>query len=67
MSLASSELLDIISKPMPFGKYSGRPLLKLPMAYLCWFERKGWPSAELGAEQGGSILCLIFSQRITLL
>ncbi|GGB53394.1 hypothetical protein GCM10011502_28260 [Oceanisphaera marina] len=50
MSLASSELFDIINKPMPFGKYAGQPLLKLPMAYLCWFERKGWPEGGLGTE-----------------
>ncbi|MFD1008274.1 MULTISPECIES: putative quorum-sensing-regulated virulence factor [Oceanisphaera] len=50
MSLASSELLNIISKTMPFGKYSGRPLLKLPMAYLCWLERGGWPPGVLGTE-----------------
>lgn len=50
MSLASTELFDIISKPMPFGKYAGQALLKLPMAYLCWFERKGWPEGALGTE-----------------
>ena len=33
---------------MPFGKYSGRVLIDLPEAYLYWFEKKGWPSGELG-------------------
>ncbi len=50
MRLRSEELLSIISKSMPFGKYRGRPLLRLPMAYLCWLERKGWPAGALGAE-----------------
>ncbi|MBR9830421.1 MAG: DUF3820 family protein [Oceanospirillales bacterium] len=50
MTLQSTELLGIIQKPMPFGKYRGQPLLRLPMAYLCWLERKGWPAGTLGAE-----------------
>ncbi|GHA12525.1 DUF3820 family protein [Oceanisphaera arctica] len=50
MTLQSAELLSIIRKPMPFGKYHGQPLLRLPMAYLCWLERKGWPAGTLGTE-----------------
>ncbi|MFP2769527.1 DUF3820 family protein [Oceanisphaera sp. KMM 10153] len=50
MTLQSAELLSIIQKSMPFGKYRGQPLLRLPMAYLCWLERKGWPAGALGAE-----------------
>ena len=34
--------------PMPFGKYQGKLLMDLPEAYLLWFEKKGFPSGELG-------------------
>ncbi|PSJ47605.1 hypothetical protein C7H85_01875 [Zobellella endophytica] len=44
----SAELLSIVRQPMPFGKYKGMALLRLPMAYLCWLERKGWPAGSLG-------------------
>ena len=50
MGFSAAELRLIINKPMPFGKYHGRPLLRLPMAYLCWLERRGWPDGRLGAE-----------------
>lgn len=50
MSLSTTELLIIINKPMPFGKHSGQALLTLPLGYLCWLERQGWPSGEIGAE-----------------
>ncbi|WMC09250.1 DUF3820 family protein [Oceanimonas pelagia] len=43
-------LLRIIRRPMPYGKYRGQPLLRLPLAYLCWMERRGWPEGALGAE-----------------
>ncbi|MDP5291371.1 DUF3820 family protein [Oceanimonas sp. CHS3-5] len=48
--LDQAGLLHIIRKPMPFGKYRGQPLLRLPLAYLCWMERKGWPEGTLGRE-----------------
>ncbi|NHI01600.1 DUF3820 family protein [Oceanimonas sp. MB9] len=48
--LDQAGLLRIIRKPMPYGKYRGQPLLRLPLAYLCWMERKGWPAGGLGAE-----------------
>lgn len=50
MSLSKSELLTIINKPMPFGKHSGQALLTLPLGYLCWLERKGWPAGTIGTE-----------------
>lgn len=50
MTLNNAELLIIINKPMPFGKYRGQALLTLPLPYLCWLERQGWPSGQLGAE-----------------
>lgn len=33
---------------MPFGKYEGRLLCDLPVSYLEWFERKGYPKGKLG-------------------
>ena len=50
MSLNPTQLLTIINKPMPFGKHSGQALLTLPLGYLCWLERQGWPSGDIGAE-----------------
>jgi len=34
--------------PMPFGKYKGRLLCDLPVSYLEWFQRKGFPKGKLG-------------------
>ena len=48
--LSQAGLLRIIQTPMPYGKYRGQPLLRLPLAYLCWMERQGWPEGPLGAE-----------------
>jgi hypothetical protein len=33
---------------MPFGKYKGTLLLRLPEAYLAWFARQGMPKGKLG-------------------
>lgn len=41
-------LKKLVTMKMPFGKYAGRVLVDLPEPYLCWFERKGFPSGELG-------------------
>ena len=46
-----SQLLKVaINTKMPFGKYSGRPLLLLPEPYLVWFKQKGFPSGLLGNQ-----------------
>lgn len=42
------DLLLLISRTMPFGKYEGRALADLPGNYLAWFARKGFPPGELG-------------------
>ena len=34
---------------MPFGKFKGRLLCDLPVSYLEWFNRKGFPEGKLGA------------------
>ena len=33
---------------MPFGKYVKRPLMQLPVSYLEWFAKKGFPKSKLG-------------------
>ncbi|NQZ22102.1 MAG: DUF3820 family protein [Colwellia sp.] len=43
-------LLAAVNQIMPFGKYSGRPLLKLPEPYLVWFKSKGFPAGKLGQQ-----------------
>ncbi len=41
-------LLDIVSMKMPFGKYKDTLLCNLPVNYLEWFERKGFPKGRMG-------------------
>ncbi|MCB4790266.1 MAG: DUF3820 family protein [Elusimicrobia bacterium] len=33
---------------MPFGKYTGTPLIDIPEAYIVWFIGKGFAKGELG-------------------
>jgi uncharacterized protein (DUF3820 family) len=33
---------------MPFGKYKGSLLCNLPVSYLEWFNRTGFPDGKLG-------------------
>ena len=33
---------------MPFGRFKGRLLCNLPVSYLEWFKRKGFPPGKLG-------------------
>jgi uncharacterized protein len=41
-------LIDMIKTPMPFGKYQGRMISDLPVSYLEWFQRQGFPLGKLG-------------------
>ncbi|MFP5040808.1 DUF3820 family protein [Parasediminibacterium sp. JCM 36343] len=41
-------LLQLVTMPMPFGKYKGTLLYQLPVFYLEWFKRKGFPKGKLG-------------------
>lgn len=43
-------LLDIITTQMPFGKYKGIRLYQLPVSYLEWFQRQGFPKGKLGEQ-----------------
>lgn len=33
---------------MPYGRYQGTTLANLPVSYLEWFQRKGFPEGKLG-------------------
>ncbi|MFY9310844.1 MAG: DUF3820 family protein [Bacteroidia bacterium] len=41
-------LLSLLSMKMPFGKYKGTLICNLPVSYLEWFHRKGFPEGKLG-------------------
>lgn len=44
----SQLLLQLVKMQMPFGKYKGTVLCKLPVSYLEWFNRTGFPEGKLG-------------------
>jgi uncharacterized protein (DUF3820 family) len=41
-------LLQLVEMKMPFGKFKGMILCDLPVSYLEWFNRKGFPEGKLG-------------------
>ena len=42
------DLLLLVTRRMPFGKYEGRLIADLPGQYLNWFARTGFPKGEIG-------------------
>ena len=44
----SEILLQMVTMEMPFNKYKGTLLCDLPVIYLEWFQRKGFPNGKLG-------------------
>jgi uncharacterized protein (DUF3820 family) len=38
----------LVTREMPYGKYTGRLIADLPGQYLNWFARKCFPTGELG-------------------
>lgn len=47
-SMKPEDLLLLVTREMPYGKYKGRLLADLPGHYLNWFAREGFPSGEIG-------------------
>ena len=41
-------LLQIVRTRMPFGKYKDKLVCDLPVSYLEWFAREGFPKGKLG-------------------
>lgn len=47
-SQTPDELLLLVTRVMPYGKYKGRLIADLPGHYLNWFAREGFPKGEIG-------------------
>lgn len=43
-------LQKMVTTEMPFGKFKGTLICDLPVFYLEWFQRKGWPTGSLGIQ-----------------
>jgi uncharacterized protein (DUF3820 family) len=41
-------LIKLVQARMPFGRFENRYITDLPVSYLEWFSRKGFPSGDLG-------------------
>jgi uncharacterized protein len=46
----SAILVDLVRMKMPFGKYKGTTLCDLPVSYLEWLAREGFPAGKLGMQ-----------------
>ena len=43
-------LIELVTTRMPFGKYKDRLICDLPVSYLEWFNRQGFPADKLGSQ-----------------
>lgn len=43
-----SLLPQLVTMKMPFGKYKDTAICDLPISYLEWFAREGFPKGKLG-------------------
>jgi uncharacterized protein (DUF3820 family) len=48
LNMNPEDLLLLVTRSMPYGKYKGRLIADLPGNYLNWFARKGFPEGEIG-------------------
>lgn len=52
-------LLKLITQTMPYGKYKGIPYYKLPVNYLEWMARQGFPK-----HSGGMLLSTLYEIKL---
>ncbi|MEM6296688.1 MAG: DUF3820 family protein [Myxococcota bacterium] len=43
-------LIELVQATMPFGKYAGWPLVRIPESYYLWFQERGFPHGKLGQQ-----------------
>lgn len=43
-------LLSLVRDRMPYGKYKDTILAEIPVYYLEWFARQGFPKGKLGVQ-----------------
>lgn len=43
-------LVELANTKMPYGKYQGWLLCRLPEPYLVWYHKKGFPAGKLGIQ-----------------
>mgnify|MGYP006292631443 CR=1 FL=1 len=43
-------LKALVTEKMPFGKFKGRRICDVPLFYLEWFHKKGFPKGRLGMQ-----------------
>jgi uncharacterized protein len=43
-----SDLIKLANQRMPFGRFKGSLLIRLPEEYLLWFVDRGFPTGKLG-------------------
>ena len=42
--------MQLVRVKMPFGRFTGTPLIDLPEPYLVWFAQEGFPRGLLGRQ-----------------
>lgn len=43
-------LLSLVQTKMPYGKYKDVTICNIPMHYLEWMQRQGFPKGKLGVQ-----------------
>ncbi len=43
-------MIELVNARMPFGRYENSYITELPVHYLEWFEREGFPAGKLGQQ-----------------
>ena len=41
-------MIQLVTTPMPYGKYKGQLICDLPEFYLAWYSGKGFPPGQIG-------------------